>query len=810
MMVHLGTRSSRAGGWRRHVLALVFFAVVLGVVYSPVLLGHASLKTNSNWPPGPLFVIDPSAGGYISLPLEKLGLVAWSHLQLPVLDPYQGYGIPLLATQGVPVFLPELIVHLLAGSNYSLWNLIRLLVLAFGTYLLASSFGQSMVASITAGIAVSFAGVTPPNTNLEMLNPLMVLPFVLLSLRYLLDPAKPRKALYALGLITSVFMLAISGFQEALPLLAVVIVIFGVAMVVHFHTLADRLRLWLALGGGIAGVVIGAIGLLPTLSAVRAGMGETSPQRYLGAVPRFWLATLSLPHIQGTGLVVAPTDLGQATWVFGSPVLVLVLVLAVFGVVRHHRASLWYVGPSLVIVVFGILGYANIFGVLSVFRFFPFNSINMLRVLGFGWWLPWCLLAGFVISIARTFKVYEVITSLAVATVVDLVLYKHFTAALRAAHVAGGVSTAHHGLLLAIAVMVAFAVGIVLARLIAGGVLVALVFVAVTILLVPTNFFPAQAGISLNRVRGHAIATSDVSTFNPGEWQLPTEVNSVQVFGPILPKPYSRIIAALLPPKLTVTGLNGVNVGQPTLFGAQVTSHLVQILRSLGVNEIASTQSFAPTGISSVPPCSAKVATAHHDFGLCYLGTGSFTGGHRVVPNALFELKGVDPLVAPSSHIVRVSSNAVGLHKTLVAIASDGGVLPRTVTITAHEQLPRPAQGLIGIRRSATTESVVLRARAKSQGLAVLRDTYLSGMHCLVNKRPVTCYPVDGGLWTGVSVPAGVFTATLDYVSTSVHLEFAVAVAGSVILAIGWIGLLVLSLRRRLVGAGTLTKGQGS
>lgn len=748
--------------------------------------------------PGPLFVIDPSAGGYITLPLEKLGLLAWSHLQLPALDPYQGYGIPLLATQGVPVFLPELIVHLLAQSNYSLWNLIRLLALAFGTYLLASSFGQSMVASIAAGIAASFTGVVPPNTNLEMLNPLMVLPFVLLSLRYLLDPTKPRKALYVLGLITSVFMLAISGFQEALPLLAVVIVIFGVAMMVHFHTLTDRSRLWLTLGSGLAGVVIGAIGLLPTLNAVRAGMGETSPQRYLEAVPRFWLATLSLPHIQGTGLVVAPTNLGQAVWVFGSPVLGLALVLAVFGVVRHHRASLWYVGPSLVLVVFGILGYANLLGVLDIFGFFPFDSINMLRVLGFMWWLPWCLLVGFVISIARTFKVYEVVVSLAVATVVDIVLYEHFTAALGAAHVASGVSTARHALLLAGVVMVAFAVGLVLAKLVAGGALVALVFVVATVLLVPTNFFPTRADTTLNHIQGHAIATSDVLTFNPGEWQLPTEVNSVQVFGPILPKPYTQIIAALLPPNLTVTGLNGVNVGQPTLFGAKVTSHLVQILRSLGVNEIDSAAIFAPTGIPSVPACSAKVATAHYDFGLCDLGPGSFTGGHRVIANNLFELKGVDPLVAPSSHMVRVPSNAVGLHKTLVAIASDGGILPSTLTITAQNQIPPPAQGLIGLGRSANTESVVIGTRAKTGGLAVLRDTYLSGMHCQVNGRPQKCYPVDGGLWTAVSVPAGVARATLDYVSTGVHLEFDVAIAGTVVLGLGWIGLLVLSLAHKL------------
>jgi len=150
-MAHLATKRARWGSWTRHVIALVCFVAILCIVYGPVLLGHASLKTNSDWPPGPLFVIDPSAGGYISLPLEKLGLLAWSHLQLPALDPYQGYGIPLLATQGVPVFLPELIVNLLAQSNYSLWNLIRLLALAFGAYPLGSRWSRaSLLASLPA------------------------------------------------------------------------------------------------------------------------------------------------------------------------------------------------------------------------------------------------------------------------------------------------------------------------------------------------------------------------------------------------------------------------------------------------------------------------------------------------------------------------------------------------------------------------------------------------------------------------------------------------------------------------------------
>ncbi|MGC9156469.1 MAG: hypothetical protein ACP5HZ_12620, partial [Ferrimicrobium sp.] len=314
-MAHTQERSASRSTWSRHLIALAFFVVLLGVIYGPVVLGHASLKTDTDWPTGPLFVIDPSAGGYISLPLEQLGIQAWLHLRLPFIDPYQAFGIPLLASQGVPVFLPELIVHLLVSSNYSIWNILRLLALSFGTYLLASSFGQSLIAGIAAGVGVSLAGVVPPNVNLEMLNPLMVLPFVLLSLRYLLDPAKPHKYVYALGFATGIFFLATSGFQEALPLLALVILIFSVAMVIHFGTFADRLRVWLTLGAGAFGVLIGSIGLLPTLSAVSAGMGENGPLKYLGSVPPFWLATLSLPHISGPGVVAQPTNLGQAVWV---------------------------------------------------------------------------------------------------------------------------------------------------------------------------------------------------------------------------------------------------------------------------------------------------------------------------------------------------------------------------------------------------------------------------------------------------------------------------------------------------------------
>ncbi len=97
----------RRSASRRHLTALAFLVLVIGGVYFSVLLGSASLKTNADIPIGPLFIGDPTAGGAITLPFEYLISLAWSGLHLPIVNPFQAYGVPLLASQGVPVFVPE-------------------------------------------------------------------------------------------------------------------------------------------------------------------------------------------------------------------------------------------------------------------------------------------------------------------------------------------------------------------------------------------------------------------------------------------------------------------------------------------------------------------------------------------------------------------------------------------------------------------------------------------------------------------------------------------------------------------------------
>ena len=323
----------------RHTLAFVFLALVICGIYLPVLTGARSLITNSYVHTGPYFVGDPLAGGPITLPLERLASLSWSHLDLPVVDPFQGYGIPLLANQGVPVYFPQLIVHALFPGNYSIWIVLNLIAIAFGSYLLASSFGQSLPGAIAVAMTASLAGVAPPNLNMGMLNPFAVLPFALLSIRYTLDPESSFRKCGLLGTVTSVAMLSLSGFQEVLPLMAFVIIVYAVGLIHHFRTLRRRAGLIVstAISGGI-GMVVGSVGLIPSFVAVRSGAGINPPGSYAAHAPLFWLSTLTIPSLTQRAMVDSPQDLGQTVWTLGSPILLLVLVLSV-ALVLHHSGE---------------------------------------------------------------------------------------------------------------------------------------------------------------------------------------------------------------------------------------------------------------------------------------------------------------------------------------------------------------------------------------------------------------------------------------------------------------------------------------
>jgi len=799
---------SRRPSWQKSLVAFAFFGALYCALYLSVVTGHASLKTNGAWPSGPLFVADPTGGGPITLPLERLVAVAWSHLRLPLLDPYQGYGVSLLATQAVAVFPPEIAFHLLFPHNYSLWNLARLVFMSYGGYLVAKSLGQSELASLGVGVALAIVGVAPPNLNLEMLNPLLVLPYLLYCLRLLLDPEKRRWHLYFLGLTTATAALGLSGFQELLPLFGLVIVIFGVAMILHFGTAfrAPR-RLLGALAAGAIGLVIGAVGMLPTLSATARGAGVNGATDYLSAVPRFWLATLVLPQVAGRGIVAEPSELGQVVRVLGTPVLSLVLFLAVVAGMRYRRDWLFYIAPSLALVAFGIAGYANLFGVLAVFRFYPFDSIIMVRFLEFAWWLPWCLLLGVVLSIATRFSWYELGAGVAVALACDLIAYRRFVDAATIAHETAALLDAKSGLVAAVVILVAFGVALFSSRITTSAILALVVFVAASAYYLPSNVFAptgqeTMAGVTHVARPGRSLGSPTRATegtraptlsYDPGLVQLPTQTFSVQVFGPIIPAAYRSIVSALLPPSATTDAEPDTYAIAPTMYFAKQDQHLVAVLASLGVNEIASPTPLTIAGDGAPSRCQGESHEPRARPGsppgptVCRLGVGRTLGTAPSLDLIEYRIEGVSAVTAPLRRYVSRDSLHASLTATLRRIASGSDVVPSVGVVVRPRGSLVPARGVIVTHRSADTEGTTIRLHAASAGLVTLRASYEVGMRAFLGKKPVRPLAVDGGLWTAVRVPPGSSTVTLSYETSTERLEFALGFAGLGLLAGGWL-----------------------
>ncbi len=799
-----GMRQQVESVWKSNLAVFIGFTVLCSVVYLPVGAGHGSLKTNGPWPNGGLFTGDPIAGGPITMPLETLVNYAWSHFTFPIVDPFQAFGIPLLATQSAAVFLPEVVMHLMFPANYSLWNVLRLVLMSFGTYLFAKSIGQRRGGAVAAGIAASLVGVAPPNINLEMLNPITVLPYLLLSLRYLVDPEAKRLAYYFLGFTTSVTGLAISGFQEELPLLFAVTGAYLLAMVMKFKTfLRAPSRLLLTVLAGLIGLVIGGVGVLPTLQAVSQGMGVNGNSSYLSAVPHYWLATLVIPNIAGTGITAQPSDFGQTVWILGTPVFALVVFMTMVAMTKRHIEGLWYVIPSLLITATGVLGYADLFGILRIFDFFPFNAILMIRFLQFGWWVGFCLILGYMISNAVRLNWYDLLVCVLFSLVADWVLYRVYAKQLVAGHL--DVANAQHATAVAMVIVFAFAVAVFVSRKTHSSYVIVGVFLMATLFYLPRNFFSPYGSTAISTISNTRLTNGRTLQFDNGFLQLPWKDFSSQVFGPISSSSFDSIIGALVPASATADGQNGAYGIAPSMYFVKMEPHFIQVLRFLGVNEIASTSPIPIIGNKRVQSCntSQRSTGSSLSLGVCYSGVGVVHGGPPTKAY-LYMISKTDPIVASFKRYIKTNSTKSAIDMAISQISKSnltGPMLENAyithITGVTHDQLIQ-AKDVYGLSKSANTETVAVRLYARTPGFVTLRDSYLPGLQVNIDGKPSDAYPVDGGLWTAVKVPSGRSTVHLNYLSNTVAVEFVVFFGGTFLLVIAWATLAYRDISQRI------------
>lgn len=786
-----------------HLGALGLFAVVICGIYAPVLEGARSLLTNGPWSQ-PLFVLDPLAGGPATAPLTRLSALSWHHLQLPVIDPFQGFGIPLLVNQGVPVYPPQLLFHLAFPGNYSIWNVVNLVVLAFGVYLLARSFGQRFFGAVAAGFLAALAGAAPPNVNMSMLNPLAVLPFALVAIRYAIDPDSRHRVSGLLGTATAIALLSLSGFQEVLPLLAVVIVVYAVALIVHFRTWYRRPLLMVGtVASALAGGVVGSVGILPALAVVGSGTTVNVPGDYLPHVPVYWLSTLTLPTITGRALNQAPLDLGNAVYTLGTPLLVLVVVLALSIALRPGgRGTRWYVFPSIAMVVYGVLGYADIGHVLQAFDIPLFDAIQSRRFLPFLWWIPLCLLLGAVVTNARVLRWKDVLLAVLAAAAFDAYFFERYRQALAASHLPGDSPAVLHAALVAGATVVVFAGAALAARRFGqatAGVAMVLVVLASCVYDLPTNFPPSSYGTAVATVRvpaGNLRRGNQLIFF--GTRQLPTQQYSFQVYGPVLPQAYRSSLAALFTVQ-QAGGLDPIGAALPTLAELTLTRRAVSVLRSFGVDLLVVPDALAATRFPTLRSCGSPRARTRGAL-LCLLGRRTNPApdvAYAPSEEYAYRVLGADALVDRSATPVPVASTGIASSDFTRQLSASVTALPTDAYVTSGAARLHAARNVRGVSRQATSESVSITVHSRSAGLVVLREGYQPGTKATVDGRRVAASPVDGGLWTAVQVGRGTSRIVLDYATTADLAELGIGVAGLVALALAWLALAAWAIRRR-------------
>lgn len=611
-------------GIGRTTQASLGFALLLLARYESVVAGARTMMTRGVGPSGPLFVADPVAGS-LTAPMQQVAAHFWRIGQLPLWLPSEGFGQSLAANQGAVWFPLEVVVHLLVPHDYSAWNLLRLFLLAVGTYGLAREMGVSFAGGLLAGSLAALAGPAPPNTNLDMLNPLMVLPFLLIVSRRLLSGE--RKLAWAAATSLLMALLWLAGFDEVLPLLMVVWALFCLALLAGGAGRGGLVRCGAWLGAcTVAGVAGSAIATLPLLSSLHSSFSYQSPMSYLAHVPAYWLITLLNPWAFGRGVAGGAFDMGQSVWIVGNVVMWVLLVSAVAGLVRTRSDGperfWWYACTAL--TVLGILGYANVLGILRVFGWPPFDLILMIRFLPFLWWLPACTLAGYGfdhLDAGASRWLGALSGCLACAALGGEILALHtLVAAPEPVHMGAAL-----GLLREAVPAAVFAAATAAAVLLphswrrAGLLTITLLSLLVY---APANFFPRSSGSGKLAAEVARVSGPNASIFVSGGGTLPLQLARhgdamLQAMGVFYPRRYVSLLTASF-------GSPG-NVGQPSstlFFGAPTLSSLpltpgnLQRLAALGVGTLVTalpvfSDSFVANGMFGPGVEAAVTALAH-------------------------------------------------------------------------------------------------------------------------------------------------------------------------------------------------------
>jgi hypothetical protein len=96
----------------------------------------------------------------------------------------------------------------------------------------------------------------------------------------------------------------------------------------------------------------------------------------------------------------------------------------------------------------------------------------------------------------------------------------------------------------------------------------------------------------------------------------------------------------------------------------------------------------------------------------------------------------------------------------------------------------RPATLVRLVKYQPGTEFTTVAAIMFAGGLVVLRITPEQGEHITVNGRPTRWIPIDGGLFTGITVPKGPVLIKIDYLNTPLSISLWISITMTLFLVV--------------------------
>jgi hypothetical protein len=398
--------SAFEAGWRARrpgVLALVLMGAVIALCYAPVVFGGKSVQSplytvSPVIPGGPweymgrrplnTFDVDMATPALYEWPLDRYVGRLLRRGDLPLWNPHQGAGLPVVGNYSTRVFFP--FQMLLNVCPLGLWDylfVVRLWIAGGFTYLFLTRAGLGWISATFGGIAYMLSGAFVWFINLEQyVNTAMVVPVWFLAVECFVQKPNARRTG---GVALAVGLSLLAGQPEIALYSLVAGGLYGIVRWASAasHTATLRRAATFVVLGMVLGFAISAVQLLPFADHLRTAvhlhhaggdMGVRDPAPGFLAIQVFVPSFYELP----TALRTMP-DNGR--WdLLGGYAGVLALFLIVAGVVVPP----WTVRPAErgALIFFGAVAA---WVLLKNFGIHPFDWIGYLPFFDQVWTPRW-------------------------------------------------------------------------------------------------------------------------------------------------------------------------------------------------------------------------------------------------------------------------------------------------------------------------------------------------------------------------------------------------------------------------------------